>query len=487
MTSSAEPKLQQLLNSGDACGSLTSSYLRSVLESAFAFGGAFGLLAGYLVDRIGRKPVAIAGLLSMVVLSGVMTFAQTLAVCACIRFVLGALSAGTGIAGLCMLGDLCRNRAERVRLIAPLPFLLASGSIFNGFQEALVQILEGIGWMGELNATVSAQVVGGLFAFFVAMSCYAKMEETSPLRNISTTVTPPYEDDEKTHFLGQEEDDISPAISVVDCDQESSIAPGPVTLLQLLRAPSLIILLVSVSFVGLYTSSYSLLVPSLLLNVANPTTSCSLFSALDFTSRILAAYLTMRVLLPRLHCNLNPSSTCTPSNSSLIAAYRMLTLLAPIIYTLTFTTASLLPSDTPFLLADTLSALLLLAHHTLVALLLTHTALLVLAASPDTFSTGSVAGLITLASLLASTAAAAVGAGFWVAEQYQLDFLKLGGPGAGPGAVMWAGTILIAGVAALVARAVREGVSVGEDFEGGRAMRWVGVWDVEGLGEGVVF
>ncbi|KAF2228929.1 hypothetical protein EV356DRAFT_435905, partial [Viridothelium virens] len=180
MTSSAEPQVQRLLSSGDACGSLTSSYLRSILESTFAFGGAFGLFAGILVDHVGRKPVVIAGLLSMVALSGLMAFAQTLAMCACMRFVLGALSSSTGIASLCMLGDLCRNSAERIRLIAPLPFLLAYGSIFNGFQETLVQILEGMGWTGELNASLTAQVVGGLFAFFVAMSSYAKMEETSP-------------------------------------------------------------------------------------------------------------------------------------------------------------------------------------------------------------------------------------------------------------------------------------------------------------------
>ncbi|KAL9062581.1 MAG: hypothetical protein Q9157_008794, partial [Trypethelium eluteriae] len=247
MTSSAEPQVQRLLSSGDACGSLTSSYLRSILESTFAFGGAFGLFAGILVDHVGRKPVVIAGLLSMVALSGLMAFAQTLAVCACMRFVLGALSSSTGIASLCMLGDLCRNSAERIRLIAPLPFLLAYGSIFNGFQETLVQILEGMGWTGELNASLTAQVVGGLFAFFVAMSSYAKMEETSPAKNVYKSTEPVYQDDEKAHFLGQAEDDeIFPTISVVDYDQEDpTIAPGPISLLQLLRAPSLIILLVS--------------------------------------------------------------------------------------------------------------------------------------------------------------------------------------------------------------------------------------------------
>ncbi|KAI9709321.1 MAG: hypothetical protein M1820_003441 [Bogoriella megaspora] len=483
MVSSAEPQIRRLSSSDSSCGSLMSSYLESVLKSAFSFGGALGLLSGFFVDRIGRKPIVISSLLSMAVLSGIMSFARTLATCACIRLILGGLSSSIAVAGICMLGDLCRNRAERVRLVAPIPFIMACGSVFVGLQEGLVNIFLEVGFTENLDTSLAAQCFGGLFAFFVAMSSYAKLEETAPIKTIVQPEEPIYHDDEKAAFLCQEEEDISPAISVVDFDQNPSSVPGPFALFQLLRAPSLITLLVSISFFALHMSAFDILIPSIILTVGDQKLSCSMFSLLNLASRLAAGYLTTRVLLPAL----SRRDTTNTKSSSLISEYRILALVGPAIYILTAITAGLLPASSPAFLTHTVTTLLLFLRHTFEALLIAFVVLLTLSASPDAFSTGSVTGLVSLASLLRGFSCAAVGAGFWVSEEYKLDFLQVGGHGAGPGAALWLGMILIGLVGGLVARAVKEGVSVGEDFEGGKGLKWVGVWDVEGQGEGVIY
>ena len=65
MASSLQPQLKMLLASDDFCGNLSTSYLRSVLDCAYAFGGVAGLFWGWLSDRVGRRPVALLGLFGM--------------------------------------------------------------------------------------------------------------------------------------------------------------------------------------------------------------------------------------------------------------------------------------------------------------------------------------------------------------------------------------------------------------------------------------
>jgi MFS family permease len=67
MASSLQPQLQMLIANNDLCGNLSTSYLRSILDCAYAFGGTMGILWGYLSDRIGRRRVALLGLWSMFV------------------------------------------------------------------------------------------------------------------------------------------------------------------------------------------------------------------------------------------------------------------------------------------------------------------------------------------------------------------------------------------------------------------------------------
>src|SRR6478735_2016330 len=92
MASSLQPQLQMLLSSSDYCGNLSTSYLRSILDCAYAFGGTTGLFWGYLADRMGRRRVTLIGLWSMVVCCLSMGFATNLAACSVFRYFAGLAS-----------------------------------------------------------------------------------------------------------------------------------------------------------------------------------------------------------------------------------------------------------------------------------------------------------------------------------------------------------------------------------------------------------
>jgi MFS family permease len=113
-----------LLSSTDFCGNLSSSYLRSILDCAYAFGGTTGLFWGYLSDRMGRRRVTLLGLWSMVVCCLVMGFATSLASCAIFRFFAGMVSAAVVCTSLTMIGDLSTSAEERARNVARLPLMV---------------------------------------------------------------------------------------------------------------------------------------------------------------------------------------------------------------------------------------------------------------------------------------------------------------------------------------------------------------------------
>ncbi|KAK1914831.1 hypothetical protein P3342_010820 [Pyrenophora teres f. teres] len=115
MASSVQPQLAMLLSSTDYCGTLSSSYLQSILDCAYAFGGTTGLFWGYLADRMGRRRVTLIGLWSMVVCCLSMGFATGLVSCVIFRFVAGMVSSAIVCTTLTMIGDLSRSAEERER------------------------------------------------------------------------------------------------------------------------------------------------------------------------------------------------------------------------------------------------------------------------------------------------------------------------------------------------------------------------------------
>ena len=66
LRSSLQPQLKMLISNDDFCGSLSTSSVKSTLDYTYALGGAAGLFFGWIADRVGRRPVAITGVISMV-------------------------------------------------------------------------------------------------------------------------------------------------------------------------------------------------------------------------------------------------------------------------------------------------------------------------------------------------------------------------------------------------------------------------------------
>jgi MFS family permease len=96
MASSLQPQLQMLISENDYCGNLSTSYLRSILDSAYAFGGTAGIFWGYLADRMGRRRVTLMGLWAMFVCCLSMGFATNLASCTIFRYFAGLASSTVG-------------------------------------------------------------------------------------------------------------------------------------------------------------------------------------------------------------------------------------------------------------------------------------------------------------------------------------------------------------------------------------------------------
>ncbi|KKY26191.1 putative mfs multidrug [Diplodia seriata] len=106
MASSLQPQLKMLVSSNEQyCSTLSGSYLRSILDCAYAFGAAAGILWGYLADRVGRRTVALAGLYGMSACCLSMGFATDLIACTILRFVAGLVSSAIVVSTLAMLGD----------------------------------------------------------------------------------------------------------------------------------------------------------------------------------------------------------------------------------------------------------------------------------------------------------------------------------------------------------------------------------------------
>jgi len=425
MASSLQPQLQMLMSDDEYCGSLSTSYLRSILDCAYAFGGTTGILWGYLSDRIGRRKVALGGLWAMFACCLIMGFADDLFSCVIFRFVAGVASSAIVVTTLTMIGDLSPNTVERAKNVAQLPLVALCGSFGPAIQAMLPGSAE--------DSALGSQIACGSIVLLVAATASVMLKETLPLDDNSDLIDP---DCEKAAFLS---DNDYPTISIVD-----SVRPDPISIIQFLKAPSFLVLLSSFSLLSLHASTFDVLLPHL-----------GHSSTQHGGMGIPCEWIEINVLIVRGIAALVIvfSVTHAVEKFGLLKSYRSISAFFPALYVITPCLAFLATFSTNLVTA--ISMISIFIKHTLSGGATILVILLVLNTTPDAFSAGTVVGMMQIASLFKALAVAVSGASFYLANDYSVATTNY---------ALWTSLAAFGVAGAALAWFVRERPSVERDF-----------------------
>ena len=438
MASSLQPQLQMLLSSSDFCGTLSSSYLRSILDCAYAFGGTTGLFWGYLADRMGRRRVTLIGLWSMFVCCVSMGFATTLFSCAIFRFVAGMVSSAIVCTTLTMLGDLSATGEERARNVARLPVISLGGSMGPIMQLMVSESLRSYNMVWQEYPTLGSELVCGCIVFVIALVASICLKETLLHHNERSTDAVDM-DCERAAFLRRDSHDSHDTnVTLVDFAR-----PEPITITQFLQAPSLMVLLSSFCLLSLHASTFDVVLPHL---GHSSTESAGMGLPCEWMNIIV---LVVRGLAGTLVFCAIPYAT---SKYGLVKLYRSLSALLPATYVIT-----------PFLAAavscygfgPSISTFSIFAKYLLTDSATVVVSLLVLNTTPDAFSAGTVVGMMQVASLFKAFAVAVSGTSYYFSDNIRVDTSNL---------ALWPCLALFGIAGAGLAWFVRERPSVEKDF-----------------------
>lgn len=435
MASSLQPQLQMLLSSSDYCGNLSTSYLRSILDCAYAFGGTTGLFWGYLADRMGRRRVTLLGLWSMVVCCLSMGFATSLASCAIFRFFGGMVSATIVCTSLTMIGDLSTTVQGRARNVALLPLVSLCGSLGPLMQGMVSESLQAYGMVWEKYPTLGSELACGSVLFAIALTASILLKETLPSHSDRPTDSMDV-DCEKAAFLTRTSQDTT--ITLVEFAR-----PEPISIAQFMQAPSFIVLLSSFCLLSLHASTFDVLLPHL-----------GHSSTRHGGMGIPCDWLSIVVLIVRGIAGLAIFAAIpfAMEKYGLLKLYRCVSLLFPATYVITPLLALLVTCSG---LAPIVSIFAILTKHLLTGGASVLVALLVLNTTPDAFSAGTVVGMMQVASLFKAFAVAVSGTSYYFSDDLSVQTTNF---------ALWTCLALFGAVGAGLAWFVRERPSVEKDF-----------------------
>lgn len=446
MASTLQPQLQMLLSSSDYCGSLSTSYLRSILDCAYAFGGTTGLFWGYLADRMGRRRVTLLGLWSMLIccLSG--GFATSLAGCAIFRFFAGMVSSTVVCTSLTMLGDLSTTPDRRARNVARLPLISLCGSLGPLMQGMVSESLQAYGMVWEKFPTLGSELACGTALFAIALITTIFLRDTLPQQAVNM-------DCEKAAFLTRDSSDTS--ITLVDV---AAARPSPIKIGHFLQAPSFVVLLASFCLVSLHAATFDVLLPHL---GHTDTEQGGMGIPCEWLSIVV---LIVRGLAGIVVCFAIPYAA---QRYGLVKLYRSVSLLFPAVYVVTPLLAIMVASCAA--LVPLVSVLSILVKHTLTNGALVCVALLVLNTTPDAFSAGTAVGMLQIASLFKAFAVAVSGTSFYFSDDVSVQTTNL---------ALWSCLALFGIVGAGLAWFVRERPSVEKDWPS-EVLQWEMCFDAD--------
>jgi len=447
MASSLQPQLQMLLSSSDYCGNLSTSYLRSILDCAYAFGGTTGLFWGYLADRMGRRRVTLLGLWAMFIccLSG--GFATSLAGCAIFRFFAGMVSSTIVCTSLTMIGDLSTTAEGRAKNVAKLPLISLCGSLGPLMQGMVSESLQAYGMVWERFPTLGSELACSTALFAIALTASICLRETLPQQSSAADMGC-----EKAAFLIRDSSDTN--ITLVDI----AAPPKTIKIAQFLQAPSFVVLLSSFCLLSLHAATFDVLLPHLgqsNTEHAGMGIPCEWLSIVVLVVRGIAG-LAVAFAIPH-----------AMQKYGLVKLYRSVSLLFPAIYVVTPLLAVLATSCAA--LGPVVSICSILIKHALTNGAMVCVALLVLNTTPDAFSAGTAVGMLQIASLFKAFAVAVSGTSYYFSDDLSVQATNL---------ALWSCLALFGLVGAGLAWFVRERPSVEMDWPS-EVLRWEMCFDAD--------
>ncbi|KAI5808148.1 major facilitator superfamily domain-containing protein [Peziza echinospora] len=394
VAASLQPQLYMLLRDDKICGSLNSVYWNGVIETVFALGSVAGLFWGWLGDRVGRRPVALAGMVGMAMSCFAMGFSTGLVSCIFIRGFAGLMGSSMRVMVWTMLGDVSDTQKAKARNFSRMP-LVATGGIVGPLLQAVLANRFKDSEFWKTFPIMSAQLAcAALMVGFLVVN-YFFLKETLPEFDDQSATSDsgsirgnePYSDrfsgsseylNEKDTFLQHSNGGEYAQYTYTYNDK-----PKPLSFSHAIRAPSLIVLLTSFSFLALHSASFDQLLPIL----GNSSASdgglglpCSFLSVVVLAASITASvvvYLTFTRAINRV---------------GLLPLYRICCWLFPLIYVLSPILSSVARSSTIAIAISATSSIF--TKKIVTAFAQTLVVVLVTNASPDAYSMGSIMGLL---------------------------------------------------------------------------------------------
>ncbi|KAF8455656.1 major facilitator superfamily domain-containing protein [Terfezia claveryi] len=458
VASSLQPQLYMLLRDEKLCGDVNSVYWTGVVETVFAIGSIAGLFWGWLGDRLGRRPVALAGMVGMAASCFAMGFSTGIVSCALIRGFAGLMGSSMRVMVWTMLGDVSDTSKAKARNFSRMP-LVATGGIIGPLLQALLANRFSDSEVWKKFPILSSQLAcAGLMVLFFCANFFF-LKETLPSNDDCGasdvgSFTDRYSGEystEKDTFLGQKPS--SPTEQYTTYTYSYNDKPKPLGFSAAIRAPSLLVLLASFSFLCLHSASFDQLLP-LLGNASIENGGlglrCSFLSLVVLgasSSAAVIVYTTFSKAVERV---------------GLLRLYRVCCWLFPLIYVLTPILSALFRSSQTVIAISSAGSiftktLVTSFAQTLVVFLVTN-------ASPDAYSLGSIMGLMHSASVFRGFAVAGTGAAWLLGGD--------DGEGMGVmGLLLWCGMAGVAVCGAVTAWFVKERARVNRDWMAS-ALKW---------------
>ncbi|KAK3116043.1 hypothetical protein LTR53_003991 [Teratosphaeriaceae sp. CCFEE 6253] len=379
MASSLSAQIAVLAPSATGCMTMNSAFLRSIFECTYFAGSATGVAWGCASDRWGRRTVALCGLAGMTVCCVSMGFATSFVAFAGLRF-----TAGLGT------------------VVARLPLVTLCGSLGPFAASIVRRVSEGHGFeLLEIYPGLSGQLACASMVGIIALADVLLLEETLPGSTSEPPIRDGRDDCEKAALLSRSassDSEYPPEITLIEAlrDDASTGSSPRISVVQLLAAPSVLVLLASFSALSLHSSAFEIFLPHI---SHTPSHSgglglpCSWLSMIKFAIGLCAAFWIAR-FVPRVI-----------ERVGLLKMYRRMSWAFLVLYLVT-PLAGLVVSFTGVapVAAGVVSVLAMLVKATVGGAAQVLAVLLIVSAAPDARSTGSTVSILSIAELFKALA-----------------------------------------------------------------------------------